>query len=235
MLQKCIFLLGFIVILSSCSQGFQTFHAEPELIDYESDEQMHSLHEVDSCDVSCAFVGDALNYVIFQIDIEHELDESQKISASDLRIVDLTTAQIIHSISREEALASLESEQEDLQREKKDRTINNVFWVGVSLLVALLGVGGSEAAADSFAYSIESSVNILQERRDFDIINGSIEEEIKYIEDWTLGEDIVNPHESYTVDVLFPRDLDLQSIEVQVDFAGNKLYFPFKVSLQKIK
>ena len=235
MLKKYIFLLAFIVMLSSCSPGFQTFHAEPELIDYEIDEQLYSDHEVDSCDVSCFFVGDALNYVIFQIDIEHELDESQKISASDLRIVDLRTAQIIHSISREEALASLELERDDLQREKRNRTINEVAWVGFNVLAALLGGGGSAATVNSLAYSVESSVYILQERRDFDIINGSIEEEIKYIEDWTLGEDLVHPNESYTVDVLFPRDMDLRSIEVQVDFAGKKLYFPFKVSLQKIK
>lgn len=235
MLKEYTFLLGFIAIFSSCSQGFQTFHAEPELIDFEIDDQLYSSQEADSCDVACAFVGDAINYVIFQIDITHDLVEPQKFSASDIRIVDLRTAEIIDPISRDEALKSLELERVDLQKEKRNRTINEVAWVGVNILAALLGGGGSAATVNSLAYSVESSVYILQERRDFDIINGSIEDEIKYIEDWTLEEDLVDPDESYTVDVLFPRDMDLRSIELQVDFAGKELYFPFKVSSQKIK
>jgi hypothetical protein len=107
--------------------------------------------------------------------------------------------------------------------------------VGVNVLAGLLGGGGSAATVNSLAYSLESSVYILQERRDFDIINGSIEDEMIYINDWVLDEESVFADESYTVDVLFPRLMDLRNIELQIDFADKELYFPFTVSSIEIK
>jgi len=235
MIKRVLFWSLICLSFCSCGPSFHSFYAEPEQVDYEIDHQLYDSQTLDQMDVSCAFVGDAINYVIFQVDVMHSLDTFVEFSAHQIRMVDMRTGLVINAISRDEQLDILEYEQKDLKREKRNRTINDVAWVGLNVLAGILGGGGSAATVNTLAFSVESSFYILETRRDFDIVNGSIEDEMKYVDEWTLGNDRIYPNENYTVDVLFPREMDLNSVEIQIYLADVELGFPFIISKRKLE
>ena len=63
----------------------------------------------------------------------------------------------------------------------------------------------------------------------------NIHAEMKYVDEWTLGNDRIYPNENYTVDVLFPREMDLNSVEIQIYLADVELGFPFIISKRKLE
>lgn len=197
---KKLLLLSTFLILFSCAQKVHFFEAQKR----GGYELKDSLVRVDSY-----FAGDALEYIVFELDVENLGDDAIELSAKDIRleVYDHSNRDplILDALNKRDVINDLHRAQKRLKAEKKTNDILNAVDIGLSLLV--IGTSGTYTSVDAIIYSTETAAYMMEDARAYKLMKGDIEDQIQYVEDWVMDDEYIEPHGKGSWDVLFPRQL----------------------------
>lgn len=226
-----------LIGMSSCSRkSFYVIDGAPVDISFVDENELNiSEKSRDHFSLKTAFVGDAINYTIFQLDFNNNSSDSILLSADGIYLVDYNTAEKIYPIDKYDEIDYLESEKDEINKEKNRRTINDALLGGINLLSIFGGGGGLVNAIGGLSYGAETSYYILESRRDFNFIKGTVEDEINYIYDWVLYEENVPAQDTISIDILFPRRPEMREARLVINIEGEELEFLFQFALKEIR
>lgn len=185
----------------------------------------------DSIIVKSAFAGDALDFIVFELTIENKTADSIKISYTDINLILqenelFQDAKLLNALSKKDIIYDLEAAAARVSRDKKTRTTLSIVEIGLNLIgIAATGTANS---AEAIIYAAESAGYILEERRAYNLLQGSLEEQIKYVEEWVLDKDFVAPDENKSWDILFERILVDSDGSLEVFCADYDFYFDYQ-------
>lgn len=132
-----------------------------------------------------------------------------------------------------ELIDYLRNEKKRVKKRKKENTIGSILLGGLTLVAIATGGGGVANTANAISYSAETTAYILEDRRAFNIVEGSLEEEIAYIEKMVIDEEVLPAYEMISKDVIF-SDIKIDKdfiLTVRVD--GQYYSFPYKVLIKE--
>jgi len=128
-------------------------------------------------------------------------------------------------LKKEHLIESLEYEREDVEQEKKTRTTVNAIGAGLDVLSFAIGGGGIGAVV----YGAESALYIAEDRRQYSIIEGDIEDQMAYLDAYALGEVALPPGEAGSWDLIFDRDMI--DVACTLEVVLNEKTYPFDYNL----
>lgn len=190
-------LLICLIVLVSCSRKIKV--QEAYLIDTE---RKASTSDVN---IRTHYVGDAFQYITFQVDIDNQSSDTLFVSERD---VELRTRHEryrrgnIIPIRKEVIIQDLEAENALLEHEKKTKTARRAIFSGVKIVS---GVMAGKDKEDAIIDGTAAATDIMDVRRQYIAAQGSIEDQIAYIDEYTLGHDAIPPGKSASYDVHFER------------------------------
>ena len=225
-MKKLILFIFGISLFTSCSQKVYFFDA------VKAESQPEDLE----IEVDAYFGGDALEYVVFEVDVKNNSLDTLYLNNKDiyLKVYDDNNTIILDAKDKTDIIYELESRGRQLDREKRGRDIGNAISIGLDLL--LIGTGNGNGA-ELFIYSAETASYMMEDARSHKLIKGSLEEQIGYIDEWVLYREKLAPNSEESWDVLFDRQL----FESDADFVieiGSKIYkvpFILKTIEEKVR
>jgi len=201
-------------------------------LDTENETQSNSKNRVD---VKTFYGGDAFDFITFQIDIDNRSNDSISLHENDVELVINYLGdkrRVISPIRKNKLITDLEFAEERMDQEKKASTAANGFFLGLGVLAGVLSGANS---VENILYTTESAVYLIDERRQYDLAQGSIEDQLAYLEEYTLGSAIVAPGRSASYDVHFDRLMLDTDCELIIYFADTAYSFPYDLVVEEVK
>jgi len=213
-------------VFASCKSSYFYSDIHPEKVAFKNAENIEFTENEDSdFIIRTAFIGNAIDYSIFQVEIKNESDDPVGLSFEDVRLVHQDGFQR-NAHHKYNFVKNLKREKQDIKKQKKARTIGNIL-LGVVTVASIAAGGGGVNTADAVIYGAESAVYISDDRRAFNAMEGTIEDEIKYIEDWVLFESMIPSNGVLTKDVIFPSEGMTDDFNVEVTLNGQRYFIPY--------
>ena len=213
------------VSLISCSRntiGLFDISANSENVEY-IDGFEYVKCSTENFDIQVAFVEEVADILVFRCIVENYSKDSVTISSQDFELSfynrdDDQIGTTIPRIDRESRIAFLENERESIGESKKNRTIGGAIFASLEAIAIAISPGGNVGGA--ILYAAESSAYIADERNRFKLAELSIEDEIRYIEDWVLDEAVVGAYSDEEFDLLYERLFQDGDLIFTVDING---------------
>lgn len=188
------------------------FYQEGELV-YDSQYENRAPKDTNQVqadiDLKTRFGGDAFQFMVFELDVKNDSEDSVIVSAKDIYLEIHRNLENdgfkMQPLDKTELLQRLKYENETVRKERRATNVLNAVFTGIS--VVALAVGPGVNAADAVFYSLESTSYLIEDARYYNLVQGSLEEQMKYIDEWVLEEAVLMPGEEESWDVLFPRFL----------------------------
>jgi len=223
-----------VSILASCKSSYLYTDIHPEMIAFKNKENIE-FTETSKRDIviRTAFIGNAIDYSIFQIEIVNESEDALSLSFEDVRLVHTDGFQR-NAHHKYNFIKQLSSEKNRVKKQKKASTIGNIIFGGLNVVAIAVGGGGANAANALFS-GAESLAYISDDRRAFNAIESNIEDEISYIEEWVLFESIIPAEGVLTKDVIFPASNLNNDFDVEINIDGQTYFVPYNCVLREGK
>jgi hypothetical protein len=171
------------------------------------------------------------------LEIENHSDKNYLIRREDvmLYLYDLENGSetSLPMLDKNDLLRDLSRNRQDLISEKKANTTIGIVSVGLNLLSIALTPGLN--GVDAVFYSMESASYIFEDRRQYNLIQGDIEEQMQYIEDWIIDEELIEPNEKISYDLLFDRTLINADAIIEIDCPPGHKSFEFEMVIKEEK
>lgn len=154
------------------------------------------------------FSGDALDYVVFELDVFNNSSDSLIIYSADVFLEVFPAREpsfIVSPIDKNSLIRELETRHREIKSEKK--AYNIVSGIGIGLGLLSIGTGSSYPVLNGVAYASESAAVMIEDNRAYSLLAGSLEDQIAYVDDWVLDRGLVLPESDNSWDILFPRRL----------------------------
>lgn len=201
-----------VITLCSCSRKYYYQEAYLSTSDgnYRSgvDENIED-NPIEDVIIETRFSGDAFSYLVFEIDIDNRSGQDILISINDMVLsVEENRdgyAYDLLPLDKSMVIADLKNEQQDVKSERKTQNVLNAVGVGASLLsiFASPNIDGVGTAL----YATDATVSILETDRAYRLVEGDIEDQILYIDEWVLGNELIKAGDKISFDLLFERVL----------------------------
>jgi len=226
----------FVITLIFCSSCTQKFYYQ----DAYKDKDLHAIQNTAKTGlyIETRFAGDAIDHLIFEIDIANNSDHDIPLSISDIALViydhDNNERIVAYPLRKEQILAELEATRRELKSQKKARNITNILDASLGILaVSFSGNATDFVNAASYAADVGTSVAI--ENRSFALIEGDIEQQNNYIDEWVLDDIIIPAGVETSYDLMFTNilvngDAMLNAKNEHVDYSQD---FIFEIIEQK--
>ena len=196
-----------------------------------------NINRYDDIQIESYFSGDALDYLVFELDLFNNGSEDVRISRKDisLHIIPVTgSSYILNPLHKADLIRELERRHKQAESDRKTNNIINAVGIGLDLLV--IGTsGGSYAGIDAAIFATESAAYALEENRAFKLLSGSLEEQIEYVNQWVLDQDTIKAGEEYSWDILFERSLIDADAEFRVVIDNRKFSQLFNLNIREEK
>ena len=154
------------------------------------------------------FAGDALDYVVFELDVANNSTDSITVNFRDVYLEvqeHPARAIIIDAISKDDIIRSLHERHRQLESEKKARDVGNAIGIGLDLLV--MGSSGGINTVGGLIYAADVATYMLEDSRAHKLMVGDLQDQIAYVEEWVLDSVKLGPGERGSWDILLPRRL----------------------------
>ncbi len=194
-------LLAYCLSLSSCAKKVYFFEAEKT----SSEADLSRARDIR---VESYFSGDALDYVVFEVDIFNNTNNDLIIDHKDISLSLINKdgkTVLLDALDKRDIIYQLEMTNRDIQREKKSRDISNAIGIGIGIIA--IGTTSNYAGIDVALYATESAAYMMEDSRAHKLMVGSLEEQIAYVDEWVLERDTITPGKDNSWDVLFERRL----------------------------
>ncbi len=221
-----------ILLFSSCKSTYWYTEIHPEEVAFTTEDNIEfTKDDLEDVVIRTAFVGHAIDYSIFQLDIENLSDKPILIDYTNVRLVHEDGFQR-NAHHKYNFIKNLDKEKNKIKKEKRTRTIGNIILGGLTIASIALG-GGAGNSINAITYGAESAVYIADDARQFNAMEGSIEDEIAYIQDWVLFETIIARDDKMTKDLIFPNEGMTEDFTMEVSLNGQKLFVPYECILKE--
>ncbi len=197
-------LIAAILLCTSCSQKFyyqDAFIANdiPEFRTKVSNDVL----------IQTRFAGDAFNYLVFELDIENTSDQDITISIDDIRMQiidsDYTDNVTLAPLNKEDLIEELKQEHNNIRKERKVQNTVGIIGAGLTILSLAIAPGGD--ALNTIAYAADVSSIIIEDNRSYALIQGDIESQIVYIDEWVLEDATIPSGTKTSYDLILPSTL----------------------------
>ena len=185
--------------------------------------------------VQTTYAGDAYSYITFQLDITNNSSDSIRLSQRDVELVydiDRGRNRYLKPIRKADIILDLVQAEEILEAEKKQETISAGVVTGIGILTSVLA-GGS--VVDNVVYGAASTADIMVVRDRYGLDQGSIEDQIRYHEEYTLEDVMIPPLGKASYDVHFERLLIDGPAEMVVYFGGLDHMTQYHMQVNEVK
>ena len=220
-MKKLLLLFLSVLFCFSCSQKVYFFEADKL---HQKAENFNSNIFVDGF-----FAGDALDYVVFELDIKNESNDTIRFRFNDvyLKVFDdkISLPIELSALDKNQVIDELNLAKVQLDREKKGRDIGNALSIGFNILA--LTTGNAINGLDAVLYSTETAAYMLEDSRSHKLIKGSLEDQVTYVEDWVLYMEALAPGNENSWDVLFERKLYDAEADLVIEINGESYAIPF--------
>lgn len=224
-MQSKLYFIAFcaLISLSSCARKFHYLDAVPyqEGSHYEEDEKLS---------ISTYFAGDAVSYLVYELDIENISEDTIYLSHSDVFLrMGGSEMHSLMALRRADLIREIQAEQRYTDQQRKARNIEAAVGIGVSILAVATGnsVGGVNVVND-ILYATETAAYVLEDNRAYKLIKGDLEEQIAYIENWVLLDTKIAPGEEQSWDVLFERVMSDIDVDLLIKSEGREYIFEYE-------
>jgi len=201
-----------LIALSSCSR--KIYYQEAYLSD-ENSEYADGLDEnitdnpIQDVIIKTSYSGDAFQYIVFEIDIDNRSSEDLLLSIDDITFAmqedrDGYTYDL-KPLDKSLIIADLKNEQRSVKSERKTQNVLNAVGVGASLLSIFVTPGAD--IVNTAIYATDATVGVLETDRAYRLVEGDIDDQILYISEWVLGDELIKAGENISFDLLFDRRL----------------------------
>lgn len=167
-----------------------------------------NVNRIDDIQVESYYSGDALQYIVFELDVFNNSDDTLYISRKNIELLvnpPQDRTYVLNPLDKNDVIRNLQQEHRALKSERKANNIANAIGVGLGLIA--IGSSSVNVGLDATLYAADSAAYIMEENRAYSLMTGSLEEQIQYTQEWVLGLDTLPPHTENSWDVLFTRDL----------------------------
>jgi len=215
---KTLLPISFLFLLASCSQKIYFFEADKLEMDEPNDLDI---------EVNAFFAGDALDYVVFELDVRNNTMDTIHLNYNDIYLsIKEEQEVVLNALDKFDLIEDAKSRQEHHKREKRGNDIGNAILIGLDLF--LVGSGNLNAV-DGLIYTTETASYMLEDSRAYKLLKGSIDEQIQYIEDWVLQYAYIPPQSEDTWDILFERKLYDNYADLVVKIKEKEYSIPFNI------
>jgi len=192
----------------------------------------------DAIRVESYYGGDALDYLVFELDIFNDSNRDISISTSDIQLEirpDAERPYIVNPLNPDRLIQELERNHQALKAERKANNIVNAVVVGLNVVAAASSPAAS--AADAAFLATDGAIYMLDENRAYKLVEGSLEEQIQYVEEWVLDRDTIPAGKDQSWDLLFEKQLVNGSavMTVTIDKLSYIQEFDLQVREEKVR
>jgi len=182
----------------------------------------------DAIRVQCFYAGDAFEYIVFELDLFNESEYDVIVNARDISLIihEPGNQRSLRPLRKSEIISQLEYEHRQVNAERKANNILGAIGIGVTLVA--IGVNSNYPVIDGFSYAMESAVYMLEDNRAYALIEGSLEEQVDYVNQWVLERDTLAAGEDYSWDILFDRELINAAVQFVVSINGQEYIQDFQ-------
>lgn len=191
----------------------------------------------DGIRVQCFYAGDAMEYIVFELDLFNESREDLIVNARDISLVinEPGYQRNLKPLRKSEIISQLEYEHRQVKAERKANNILGAISIGINLVA--IGTNSNFPVIDGISYATESAVYMIEDNRAYALIQGSLEEQVEYVDQWVLERDTLAAGEDYSWDVLFERNLINAPVQFVINIQGQEYIqdFQFYTSEERIR
>jgi len=212
---RLLYILVSISVLSSCSKKVlfqEAYLLESSRVDRDKLAELNTY-----------YAGDAFDYITFQVDINNRSENTIFLSERDVELRfrrEGRRAAVINPIRKNEMIQNLVLQDESLEAQKKASTVGRSVLSGVTILSSVLSGGDPLINVVS---GTDIALDIVEERRQYEAAQGTIEEQIAYLEEYALGERTIAPGETGSFDIHFER-LMVDGLAKLIIYSGTDKY-----------
>jgi len=216
--------LAALLSFSSCAKKFHYLDAYPyqEGSHFEEDKKLS---------INTYFAGDAISYLVYELDIENISDDTIYLSHRDISLnLGSNESHSLMALRQDDVIREIRAEQRYADQERKARNVESAVGIGVSLISIAAGGGGGGGinVVNNILYATESASYILEDNRAYKLIKGDLDEQIAYVEDWVLFETKIAPGETQSWDVLFERVMTEIGVDLVIKSGGKDYTFEYE-------
>jgi len=227
-MKQLLFISFVLISLSSCSRKVYFQDAIP------TDDEAHFYEDTDVT-INTFYAGDAIDYIIFEINIENNSDEAIFLDNDDV-VLTLVADDSIYfpSLSRTILIDDIHEYQQQLRRQRRARNVEAAVNVGLNILNAVI-IRDPAATLDAIVYSTDAAIYAFEGNRASALINGSLEERIAYVNDSVLDYTKIKPGEEQNWDVLFEPTMMDGVCKLQLECMGKTFDFEYELFINEFK
>lgn len=226
---KQLLLFGLIIFtLSSCSRKVYFQDAVP------SNETSYYIENSD-IHINTYYAGDAVDYIIFEIDVTNKSQEDIYLDHKDvvLRLMD-DRGQPMPSLSRTLLIDDVYTKRQQLKQQRRSRNIEAALGIGLGVLTAVT-FGNPAATFDAILYSIDSAAYAFEGNRSYALLAGSLDEQLDYINTLVLDATKIPPGDEQSWDVLFEPEIMDNACQLQLECMGQTFTFDYDLFVGEMK
>lgn len=220
-------------LLTSCKSTFQYTEIKPKEIAETTAENLEfSNDRFDQIEIKTAFVGYASDYMIYQLELHNRTTNEIYISQEDIEI-QYEDGFTLNARNKDSFVDYLKKEKTTVKKQKKLKTAENIL-IGVLGIASIFSGGGN--VADGAVYALESTVYVAEDNKNYKLVERSIEDEIIYIEDWVLDEEVIEAGDRLSTDIIFPiAPITESDFDIVIDLSGTKYTIPYSSIIREGK
>jgi len=213
-----------LLCLSSCKSSYRYTEIKPVVIsEISGDNIPFSQDSYEQLEIKTAFIGYASDYMIYQLELYNRTADEVDISYAGIGL-DYEDGSTLNARNKHQFIDFLKTEKTSVKRQKKVNTVGNILLGGLGIASIFAG-GGNRV--DGVIYALETTAYVAEDHRNFNIVESTIEDEIKYIKDWVLYEDAIPAQSRLSTDVIFPiADTELD-FELVLRIGENEYRIPY--------
>ena len=158
--------------------------------------------------VESHYSGDAFEYIIFELDVFNNSASDISISRRDVRLEiqpESGPSFELNPLDKDKLISELEQRHRSVKAERKTNNIVNAVFLGLNVVAAAASPGLN--AADVVWIGTDSAIYMADENRAYKLIEGSLEEQIGYVNEWVLDDALIPAGTDNSWDLLFMRRL----------------------------
>lgn len=222
-------LLSLIILffLSSCARQIALQEAFL-LEDYKNTSSLENRVEV-----STLYVGDAIDYITFQVDVVNDSNESIGIDARDIELYYEGSGRrqiAARPMYKDEIIDYLYLEQKNVERNRKSETTQNAIFAGLDILG---GIVSGASTAETLLYGGSYAADIVDRSNRLKDVELTIEEQIEYHEIYSLNRDVIRSGEAGSYDIHFETPLIKGDATLEILVGGKVYKFDYELSVRK--
>ncbi len=194
---RSLLLLLMLISLTSCGRKILFQEAE-----YMESSPTNTPNRID---VNTYYAGDAFSFITFIVEVDNRSADTIILTESNvlLEYQNAVGAETkLYPIRKKKLITDYKEEQKSLEYNKKATTVNNIVSAGLGVLI---GITGGADAVGIFFYGVDATSDILADREYYENAQGSVEDQLAYMEEYTLESDTILPGRLGSFDVHFDR------------------------------